>query len=144
MKATDVMIGDIVSFNGTPIQIVSINLYNGEDSMGGHYYVVSTQQLVPGNLWTDVLEPIPLTKESLQLNGFKPLKMDAGYTNKVTGFDLILHWCENYWVGMRQLRSNLWKIHIQGDSANMDGGVGYVHELQHALKLCGIEKEIVL
>lgn len=111
MKAEELMVGDWVldTYTNKPMRIEGINGSNprfGQD-----------------------LEPIPLTPEILEKNGFR--YNDAPFVNGWEQFGLTLY---------------------------RDGGNGYlincginvaliinsVHELQHCLKLVGIDKEIEL
>ena len=132
MRADELMIGDWVLLAGVPVKIWSINLYEGDDPMGGHHYVISAPQLAYTNSWVDILNPIPLTAEILEKHAEK-------------GPDGI-----GYTFG----RSNENSLNILTDSRGefriMEGDweyyglrLTYVHELQHALRLCGIEKEII-
>lgn len=77
------------------------------------------------------IEPIPLTSEILEKNGFE--KWDDGwciYDQESTGIEVA-------WVGTI--------LKIEGQCGNLElPDVMYVHQLQHALRLCGIEKEIEL
>ena len=101
-------------------------------------------------------EPIPLTPEILDKNGFIKDK-DEG-TNGTTYHTLIQ---TGYEANSYTIQITLYKEPICGVSVLLkiwgwvppyNAGtndihlcsVNYVHELQHALKLCGIEKEIVL
>ena len=61
------------------------------------------------------LEPIPLTPEILEKNGFSRNGLDIALFDRKGGDDFV-------------------------GAANLQ----FVHELQHALRLCGIKKEIVL
>ena len=75
--------------------------------------------------------PIPLTAEILEKNGFTRFGPD--YILKGNHFGLEnpstpSNYLDNYW-----LRVSIKAVHIE-----------YVHELQHTLRLCGIEKEIML
>ena len=85
---------------------------------------VKVQQVVSGINEFDY-EPIPLTAEILKKNGFER------YTN-----------C--YTIGSFSLLPNedetLFYTHI--DSKGV--AINYVHELQHILRICRIDKEIVL
>jgi hypothetical protein len=70
--------------------------------------------------------PIPLTCEILKKNGFS-----ENY--------------REYDLSYAQSWGDIIGIHIFGKGGIMDEMYfKYVHELQHALHLCGIEKEIVL
>ena len=42
------------------------------------------------------------------------------------------------------LKDGSFRVEMQDDTHLIIGKYNYVHELQHALRLCGIEKEIVL
>lgn len=84
------------------------------------------------------VEPIPLTTEILEKNGFSA----EGYNMGVVGFhtDPIPDVKDGYEVF-------IWKdmcLEIKHGFTHLKRYTFYVHELQHALRLCGIEKEIVL
>lgn len=96
--------------------------------------------------WREDIEPIPLTPEILEKNGFKLKEKAESYTEYVSGdehsiityvfykesiydVDTVLH-CELGFVG------GLNKIH--------HCHVKYVHQLQQAMRLCGINKTIEL
>ena len=73
--------------------------------------------------------PIPLTPEILEANGFELLR-DTWYFNQ-EGKPILIRFADDYIV-----------IIINGDKVPMK--LRYVHELQHALRLCGIKKEIII
>ena len=78
----------------------------------------------------EILHPIPLTAEILEKNGFEW----RAYGVVLAGEDMALVQCGDYW-----------KIKPNQDSNDTFCYIWYVHELQHALRLCGInDKEIVL
>ena len=85
--------------------------------------------------WPDVafeVEPIPLTPEILEKNGFVPDNFSPYYLSIEDGS---IRFSEHqYGLYCNILRSY----------QRYDGVCNYVHELQHALKLCGIDKEIVI
>lgn len=75
-------------------------------------------------------EPIPLTPEILEKNGWKELYYADDYANEeVEGISL--------WVSEDGKNSWWWHAGVE-----LVVAINYVHELQHALKLCGIDKEI--
>lgn len=77
------------------------------------------------------LEPIPLTEEILEKNGFEKDR-DYGYFIGQSNSGYYIYFNNNH-------------LFIQaGYDAIEFAWCEYVHELQHALKMCGIEKEIVL
>jgi hypothetical protein len=77
------------------------------------------------------LAPIPLTDEILKANGFEYFHKNFAALDRESPLQLeMVEWPNEEGIG-------LWML----------GGVikiRYVHELQHALRLCGIEKEIEL
>ncbi len=124
MKATDLMIGDwVVGCSGEPFKIGIID---------------------PDFLHWNEIQPIPLTQEILEKNGFKPYipenHLETVYAcqdiSKAVADELYALW--PYCDGSFYLL-----LRVDGkDMVRMD--VHYVHQLQHALRLCGIEKEIDL
>lgn len=124
MKAKELMIGDWIMIN--PIsyyQVEQIRMEFGELRI----YPKDTEVFVTEN----EIMPIPLTPEILEKNGFE--KWDDGwctYDQENTGIEVA-------WVGTI--------LKIGGECGNLElPAVMYIHELQHALRLCKIEKEIVL
>lgn len=84
----------------------------------------------------DEIEPIPITKEILEKNGFKE-DDDGVYGDSNSYF--IPTYQSGFDIGT-------WETHIEPTEGigDFSGNLKYVHQLQHALKLCGIKKEIVL
>ena len=80
------------------------------------------------------IEPIPLTEKILKKNGFS--KLD----NIGTYFHGILEDSRYYEIEINLINNMLW-INRMWFKAN---NIHYVHELQHALRMCKIEKEIEL
>lgn len=120
MKANEIQIGDWVysSFFGIT-QIKAIKEYEG------YGWVVTTTD---ENWKSDAsLSPIPLTAEILEKNGFVKVnsqRYEYGHPNtdcyvKVNPKKTMMH------INGRNANSNLY-LHI------------FVHELQHALRLCGL------
>lgn len=130
MKAQELMIGDWVMQFGEPRRIVGIRT-------DAFYPYIKTNM---GDTWyeegmKDLAEPILLTPEILEKNGF--LKHSHLSTDR---YELIVGESRvNYWVSKKILD-------IRGGNHHGDffDEKIYVHELQHALRLCGIEKEIEL
>lgn len=113
MKPEEMMLGDWISFNGEPVKV---------------------QHIVSGINELDY-DPIPITAEILEKNGFEVHRQFATFTE--------------YWLDIPRkfvrVAPNSYIEIYNGENRNVhiDGKV-YVHELQHALRLCGIDKEIVL
>ena len=134
MKANELMIGDWVRC-GQRFAIIK-ELYNGYVTIlcsinGQNEYVEETY---------DNIDPIPLTLEILKKNKLNILNININnsYTNILGYFD--------------EDENNLLEIYIEEDEIWWSISYAeytilrlrYVHELQHALKLCGIKKEIEL
>lgn len=79
------------------------------------------------------LESIPLTAEILEKNGWnKELYSNESWDNEeIEALSL--------WIGEDGKNSWWWHVGVE-----LVTPINYVHELQHALRLCGIEKEIVV
>lgn len=86
---------------------------------------------------TKHLEPIPLTPEILEKNGLKPDAAEDAYAYRyqIDGVSIV----ECYVNARGRYRG----IFAFGDT-RLRITLRFVHELQHALRLCGIEKEVVL
>lgn len=128
MKANELMIGDwvIVHHPTMPAERIQISAD----------WIKTIERINNGLIKEDsplfrIVEPIPLTGEILEKNGFT--RFGTNYILKGGHFGLDnpsnpSNYLDNYW-----LRISIKAVHIE-----------YVHELQHALRLCGIEKEIGL
>lgn len=119
MKAEELMIGDYISVKPSRMPIKVAAVYHEKVA---YYAVVNKLEWVRESL----LEPIPLTPEILEKNGFIEEQRDCQYKP--------LQYCV--------LVDGLW-ITISGENY-FEGKLEYIHELQHALRLCRIEKEIEL
>lgn len=127
MEANELMIGDWVWYNNQPHQIRQLGIF-GENRDGDDYPAVCVGK--PNSigliLERNEIEPIPLTPEILEKNGFSENYREEDLSYAQSCGDVI-------------------GIHIYGTNGLMEEMYfKYVHELQHALRLCGIEKEIKL
>lgn len=123
MKAKDLMIGDWVFINNLPIKVTDIDESEGinREWIGGAVCEDA------GCISWEYIKPIPLTPEILEKNGWYLDEIDGSYR----------HYDNHFWIGGRNAPFGIMVSNLYQD-------INYVHELQHALKLCGIEKEIVL
>lgn len=140
MKAQDFMIGDIVAVNNTPLRIAALGtakagFIDAKGEMFYHYY--------------DNIEPIPLTTEILEKNGFELQKQDFT-SEKLYKLKYESLYVETYSSDIdprfRVGCSIGDYIHFNIRSRILMSfcTIHYVHELQRALKLCGIDKNIEL
>jgi hypothetical protein len=120
MKANELMIGDWVIYN--PNVFVDDEYESIKD-----YYPIQISNGEDIDLAIEgCYQPIPLTPEVLEKNGFV---VESKYCHGEP-----LQYCE--------LVDGLW-IDISGENF-FEGKLEYVHQLQHTLSLCGIEKTIEL
>lgn len=143
MNANELMIGDWVqipesTFLDTkyPVRVVLVNEYGYVELFDGSGDF--------GHNINEGVEPIPLTPEILEKNGFVKVPHEYEYpecqcwTNDVDGnysFEIVTdEHRKPYILGNGDM----------GDYEWVNFECKYVHELQHALRLAGINKEIVL
>ena len=91
---------------------------------------------------TNAIEPIPITPEILEKNGFYPIYKDekSAYRWKEydDGFD------NTQAIVIDFERKRLSEVLNDKTRKSYEGEIIYIHELQHLLKLCGISKTIEL
>ena len=129
VKPNELMIGDWVvckKWRENPFKLTRIN-----DSGRFCYGITSNGTQVEPFLLEEI-EPIPLTVEILEKNGF----------HKEWDEDIILMVCDTIIVeiGDKHTLYKDGKMYLR----RVLSPLYYVHELQHALRLCRIEKEIIL
>jgi hypothetical protein len=133
MEAKELMIGDWVWYNNQPHQIRQLGIF-GENRDGDDYPAVCVGK--PNGvgliLERNEIEPIPLTPEILEKNGFK--KYDELYRLDIT---------EGTFVNV-DFKSKEPFVSVHNTCYRATPICRYLHQLQHALRLCGIEKEITL
>lgn len=141
MEATELMIGDYLQVepSGMAIRINAIR----EKMVGYHSCEGRTLFVLE-----EIVHPIPLTPEILKKNGF----------NVVDENELRVEYAWHDNNSYTSISVTFYKTPICGVNVlfrcerNFSGGcdkihnchIDFVHELQHALHLCGIEKEIEL
>ena len=135
MKAEELMIGDWARVNhdglcikkGTIVVIGGIDADNSLAKRGligsAHCRPLDDDQF-EGGIWCEYLEPIPLTTEILKKNGFTNL---TGHT----------WWYKDFHISLSDTQD---LTLVCGRTIQFS----FVHELQHALRLCRIEKEITI
>lgn len=124
MKASELQIGDwvydtILKCN-TQVEMLSLSGIRGD---------------CHDNIWNEkTFEPIPLTAEILEKNGWTCFNTYHRYSHPKAPFDI------------RQQKNGGYTIEVDADEygSAVFLFILYVHELQQVLRLCGIDKEIVL
>jgi hypothetical protein len=144
LQCLDLMIDDIVRIakdvcipKGTVVSIRGIDANNRFIEK----HLVGSVSCLPINdeygttcgVWVEYLEPIPLTTEILEKNGWKSMKNGSGdfiLTKPMVGNSATITKTIN---GYEMLHGAFNGLCIH-----------YVHQLQHVLRLCVIKKEIEL
>lgn len=133
MKANELMLGDLVLlFGETPARVDAIGdieVYVYEEKRGEDWHV-----------GCEHIKPIPITPEILEKNGFAPVG-DGIMQEKVQRFYVWYDTGKNE-LGI-EIGENTYEEEI-GTRIILNININSVHDLQHALRLCGIEKEIEL
>ena len=154
MEAKELMTGDIVRVakdvslpKGTIVSVRGIDPYNR------FKHLVGSATCLPINsddgstcgVWVEYLEPIPLTTEILEKNGFKrdplwhhcdkdfdnySISIQLGYANRIEYIEITEKVKDNF---VPSKRTKLYLTHIE-----------YFHQLQQIMRPLGIEKEIIL
>ena len=112
MKTLELQLGDIVSCLGDPVRVVSLSL-NDDEPIG----IMSPLKKIFTFREKDVY-PIRLDESMFMQNNFNP--------------EVILWW--------RFSEDDPFKITIKNENTSLCMQVKYVHELQHALRLCGLSE----
>lgn len=124
MKANELMIGDWVydTILKGNTRVENLSLAGIKGDFHENVYNENT------------FEPIPLTPEILEKNEWRCFNTYYKYTHPIAPFDI------------RQQIDGGYAIEVDADEYGIATilYIQYVHELQHALRLCGIEKEIEL
>ena len=131
MYAEEIMVGDWIQTNSTKFKVVGFDTSSRE---------------VQSNNWAydlDNCKPIPLTKEILEKNGFENIRDNEVFLLKKLSAKVNL----GIYFDIDGIN-----IYLQNNDTDTFPGyefyelfaIKYVHELQHALKLFKIDKEIGL
>lgn len=126
MKVTELMIGDYVKYQG-------YNYIIEEISTKGWIHLIHPEVKVRVNMTSDyiidLLEPVLLTPEILKANGFE---QNINYEDDYSFEDTTIIFKHN--------DKYLFTASINGSKGMLYLCANYVHELQHALKICGLNK----
>ena len=134
MKANELMIGVSVyfcCFDGSKIVVCVTGFKDGivygDSDKGSHWCNI------------EKVEPIPITPEILEKNGF--VFNGYKYDLNVGHYEMWVIFGEPYSQGRHCLQIYNEYRYLPIKYHNL---FKYVHELQHAMRLCGIKKEIIL
>lgn len=130
MKANELMVGDYIYVKRGYDNHLTLESIKGilQDEKEAYPIKITTGETIS----LEDIVPIPLTPEILEKNGF----------HKEWDEDIILMVCDTIIVEI----GDKYKLYKDGKMylRRVLAPLYYVHQIQHALRLCGIEKEIVL
>lgn len=146
MKAKELMIRDWVridepdKYAGATGQIQSLMYHREDDAAYFNVFIQGKFGYVSRDVCSDDIRPIPLTEEILEKNGFENIGDDTYQLEEKpcwfwVDFFRHIYGCE-YDTSTYEYEDDEHRLKLYG--------IPSVHELQHALRLCGIEKEIEL
>ena len=140
MKATELMLGDYVQFFNEYLEKTQYEKVTSIKIDDGTRYIQTAESDVYYR--EEIYKPIPLTPEILEKNGMETkdgdefVLFDNSKIDTTGEFTIIRYYAKvcRLWIckGDGVIEN---EIHIDCQ---------YVHELQHVLKMCKIDKEIVL
>lgn len=140
LKISDLSVGDWFRYNEEECTIASI--YMAAEGYP-HEVALTHQGICSGLAYIDYLEPIPITPEILEANGFvyngvgqHYLKCGNGITVRV-GRNPLSH--DDCWLVAtdKQVDETISTTCVLFDAR-------HIHQLQHALRLAGVDREIVM
>lgn len=143
MKANEFMIGDWVTgkkWRENPLKLIRIN------DNGKYYYGITSDGTQVGPFLLEEIEPIPITPDILEKNGFEERHDYFPYVYfllKESGDS------DNYSASLEteydtERSEEYWSCNAGNYNADVTIAIHYVHEMQHIFRLCGINKEIVI
>ena len=132
MKANELMIGDWVKHPNGQNRITAIQ--------DNDFVFTDYREDILGACEVDDLQPIPLTPEILEKNGWSYNDEDAKFATETwSGGGLILQGHEDSGFMIMAISD-----YDDEDTNHTPFILNYVHELQHALKLRRLSKEITI
>ena len=132
MKATELMIGDLIFINNTPHKIQAIDSIDAEILADDELYYVGEDRCHS----EDKIEGIPITPEILEKNGWeRDIDKEWEYNNS----HILPHYC--YQWEKQNVKIEMY-AGLEGFTISLIIGRRFyaVHELQHVLRLCGLDE----
>lgn len=132
LKISDLSVGDWVEYEGLHYPITFVGYGEGGD---GSLVNLIRPDLSCFTCKISDIHPIPITAEILEKNGF----VKNGEYNEWN----IGNWDDIPFIGISLSRPSM-RIKGLGTDIFLDNEAVYIHQLQHALRLAGVDKEINL
>lgn len=140
MDCKDLTIGDYVKYNEVTKIVDAVYLYSVSVHDPSEEWSISEAKTYP----VDDIEPIPLTEDILVKNGFE--RQGDLYMYHIDASDWYLR------IDLVDLQDGLWSYDIDSydkfndslETHRNDRTFLKLHQLQHLLRLCGIDKELTI
>lgn len=131
MKTSELQLGDRVSCLGDPVRVTAVRtVYDDRTNPIG---IMSPLKIEYFFKEEDV-KPVPLTTDILINNGFRQDTIGSGLIRHIDG-------AENLYVLVNYRHNGECRnVEISNGLYNLSCQCRYVHELQHALRLCGLSE----
>ena len=142
MKATEIQVGDRLRYRGR-MNAFDFRVEQVTKRKVGYHAEPCEHRM--HYLRLHEVEPIPLTAEILERNGFR--KFNFRNIEDQHQWTWWLDTQTNVSLWTRELKDDPkdgWMIRIESPLASCCCKIEHIHHLQHALRLCKIEKEIEL
>lgn len=164
MKANELMVGDWVRVHAPyfkknkAYRVVEVREHGYKGEATAHIELPDEDE--EASMTGEFLLGIPITPDILEKNGFErrddltedgflPFILDRNDTEEC--YEVIVEWRDYYDNGAAdafnvEIVDECWKLHVGCGMKTYIStqDIIFVHELQHTLRLCGIDKEIVL
>ena len=130
LKISNLSVGDWVKDNyGNYVKVEGIWL-----GSNFNYHVDARRDGIIGTIVPCNIHPIPITAEILEKNGFE----------RSTSQFIVYH-TDKVWISYDK-PSETWSVtmYINDFTSNLHANILHIHQLQHALRLAGVDKEINL
>jgi hypothetical protein len=148
LKISDLSAGDWVRYKGKECTIDSI--YMAPEGYP-HEVALTYQGICGGCAYIDHLDPIPITAEILEKNGFVRCSAEFNIYEYTTLLGKILRTTQVHLITSQSISVFLHDTSIERGSYHREKTQVYilrdelyVHDIQHALRLAGVDKEINL
>lgn len=143
MKVTDLMLNDLVLYRGQVARVIGI--YSD-----GQVRLCIYGQDIRKSMPAETLSPIPITPEILEKNGWKLLPRDTSHIIEYLWSTGGIAEYADIRIYVRKDHDDMWRwdfptlnIHLYRGEIELNK-FHYVHELQHTIKNCRINKEIIV
>ena len=138
-----IQVGDYLqNTNGNVGRVIGVRPYMGTAPSMKYDYEVIMQYHQTWTVFSDpkILQPIPITPEILEKNGFEKTPCGMGKT--------ILTFSDDYSaISIDEITDSIWRVEYMNREFSLPlcrELICHVHELQQFLRLCGINLEIKL